>query len=174
MHVSIKSRLALAMALLSVLLLVIGGLGIAGMTNANDANRDTYSDKLPGATDIGDAEIDLQRERSALFRAALNPAAADLRGIITHSRDYRTEARAALDSYMKLPRTPEEDQLARDMMERRKAMDAGLDAFGDALLGGESAQIMKAALSNNDLYAAYHNASAKLRAYQYAAAKDNF
>jgi methyl-accepting chemotaxis protein I, serine sensor receptor len=174
MHVSIKSRLALAMALLSVLLLVIGGLGIAGMTNANDANRDTYSDKLPSATDIGDAEIDLQRERSALFRAALNPAAADLRGIITHSRDYRTEARAALDNYMKLPRTPDEDQLARDMMERRSAMDAGLDAFGAALLGGDGTQIMKSALSNNDLYAAYHNASAKLRAYQYAAAKENF
>jgi methyl-accepting chemotaxis protein-1 (serine sensor receptor) len=75
---------------------------------------------------------------------------------------------------MKLPRSPEEDQLARDMMERRTAMDAGLDAFGDALLGGDGAQIMKAALSNNDLYAAYHNASAKLRAYQYAAAKENF
>jgi len=174
MHVSIKSRLAMAMALLSVLLLVIGALGIAGMTNANDANRDTYSDKLPSATAIGDAEISLQRERSALFRAALNPAAPDLRGIITHSRDYRTEARAALSSYMKLPRSPEEDQLARDMMERRNAMDAGLDAFGDALLGGDGSQIMKAALSNNDLYAAYHNASAKLRAYQYAAAKENF
>jgi methyl-accepting chemotaxis protein-1 (serine sensor receptor) len=174
MHVSIKSRLALAMALLSVLLLVIGALGIAGMTNANDGNRDTYSNKLPGATAIGDAEIDLQRERSALFRAALNPAAADLRGIITHSRDYRTEARTALANYMKLPRSPEEDQLARDMMERRTAMDAGLDAFGDALIGGDSSQIMKSALSNNDLYAAYHNASAKLRAYQYAAAKQNF
>lgn len=125
MQVSIKSRLALAMGLLSVLLLVIGGLGIAGMTSSNDANRDTFSDKLPSATLIGDAEIDLQRERSALFRAALNPSAPGLSGIITHSRDYRTEARASLDNYMKLPRTPEEDRLARDLIQRRNAMDEG-------------------------------------------------
>jgi methyl-accepting chemotaxis protein I, serine sensor receptor len=174
MRISIKSRLALAMGLLSVLLLIIGGLGIAGMTSSNNANRETFSDQLPSATYIGDAEIDLQRERAALFRAALNPSTPDLRGIITHSRDYRTEARAALDNYMKLPRTPEEDQLARDVMQRRNAMDEGLDAFGNSLLGGDSAQIMKTTLSNNDLYAAYHDASAKLRAYQYTSAKESF
>jgi methyl-accepting chemotaxis protein I, serine sensor receptor len=174
MRISIKSRLALAMGLLSVLLLIIGGLGIAGMTSSNNANRETFSDQLPSATYIGDAEIDLQRERAALFRAALNPSTPDLRGIITHSRDYRTEARAALDNYMKLPRTPEEDQLARDVMQRRNAMDEGLDAFGNSLLGGDSAQIMQTTLSNNDLYAAYHDASAKLRAYQYTSAKESF
>src|SRR6201991_4178488 len=169
MHVSIKSRLAMAMALLSVLLLVIGGLGIAGMTSSNDANRDTYSDKLPGATYIGDAEISLLRERAALFRAALNPGTPDLRGIITHSRDYRTEARASLDNYMKLPRSGDEDKLARDVLQRRNAMDEGLDAFANALLGGDNTQIMHVTLTNNDLYAAYHDPSAKLRAYQYSA-----
>ncbi|CAB3764782.1 methyl-accepting chemotaxis protein [Paraburkholderia solisilvae] len=174
MHVSIKSRLALALGLLSILLLVIGALGIAGMTSSNDANRETYSDDLPSATYIGDAEISLQRERSALFRAALNPAAPDLRDIVSHSRDYRTEARAALDNYMKLPRMSDEDQLARDLLQRRTAMDEGLDAFGNALLGGDTGQIMKAALTNNDLYATYHDASAKLRAYQYSSAKESF
>ncbi|HVE11071.1 MAG TPA: methyl-accepting chemotaxis protein [Paraburkholderia sp.] len=174
MRLSIKSRLAFAMGLLSVLLLVIGALGIAGMTNSNDANRDTYSNKLPSTTYIGDAETSLQRERAALFRAALNPSTPDLRSIIAHSRDYRTEARASLDNYMKLPRDADEDQLARDLLQRRSAMDDGLDAFANALQSGESAQIMRATLANNDLFSAYHTSSAKLRAYQYTSAKANF
>src|ERR1700754_4689717 len=141
MRLSIKSRLAFAMGLLSVLLLVIGALGITGMTNSNNANRDTYSNKLPSTTYIGDAETSLQRERATLSRAALNPSAPDLRSIVAHSHDYRTEARASLDNYLKLPRDDDEDKLARDLLQKRAAMDEDLEAFSKALLTGDSAQI---------------------------------
>lgn len=40
------------------------------MTGSNNANRDTYSNKLPGVTYV-DVEINRQRERAVLFRAAL-------------------------------------------------------------------------------------------------------
>jgi methyl-accepting chemotaxis protein-1 (serine sensor receptor) len=174
MSITIKLRLAASMALLSVLLLVIGGVGLAGMTRSNDANRDTYSVKLPGATDVGDAEINLQRERAALFRAALDPKAPGIDGIISHSRDYRTEAGKLLDNYMALPHSAREQELAHDLLERRTAMNKGLDDFADALRSGDGAQAMQAALTNNDLYAAYHDSSEKLRQFQYSAAKQSF
>ncbi|MBW9102318.1 methyl-accepting chemotaxis protein [Paraburkholderia phenoliruptrix] len=174
MKISIRLRLAVAMGLLSALLLLIGGVGLAGMTDSNAANRDTYSVKLPGATSIGDAEISLMRERAALFRAALNPQDPGLGGIITHSRDYRTEAAAWLDRYKALPHSPAEEQLAQDLYQRRDAMTKGLDDFADALRTGDSATVTKAALRNNELYAAYHDSSAKLRKFQYAAAHDSF
>ena len=174
MQISIKLRIAVAMLLLAALLVLIGSLGVVGMTSSNDANRDTYSVKLPGATDIGDAEISLQRERAALFRGALNPASPDLRNIITHSRDYRTEARQTLARFMALPRSAEEATLAQELMARRTAMDAGLDAFADALLSGNADQVMKTAVANNDLYAAYHDTSARLRKLQYSSAKASF
>jgi len=174
MSITIRLRLAISMALLSVLLLVIGGVGLAGMTRSNEANRDTYSVKLPGATDVGDAEIDLQRERAALFRAALDPKASGIDGIIAHSRDYRTEAGKVLDRYMALPHSAGEQELARDLLARRTAMTKGLDDFADALRSGDSGQVMQAALKNNDLYAAYHHSSDQLRKFQYAAAKQSF
>jgi methyl-accepting chemotaxis protein I, serine sensor receptor len=174
MNMSIKLRLAVAMALLAVLLLLIGVLGIAGMTSSNSANRITYSVKLPSATDIGDAEIDLQRERAALFRAALDTSTPNLRGIITHSRDYRTEAREILDKYMSLPRSAQEDALAQVLLKRRSAIDDGLDAFANAMLSGDPAQVMRAALANNDLYAAYHESSVQLRKLQYSEAEASF
>jgi methyl-accepting chemotaxis protein-1 (serine sensor receptor) len=174
MTISIKSRLAIATGLLAGLLLLVGGLGLTGMTGSNDANRDTYGNKLPSATYIDDAEINLQRERSALFRAALDPSAPDLRGIIEHSKDYRTEAAKLLARYKALARGAEEDALARDLLARRDAMDQGLDTFAQTLTSGDSKQIMGAALANNDLYAAYHTSSAHLRAFQYSAAKSSF
>jgi len=162
------------MGLLSVLLLVIGALGITGMTNSNNANRDTYSNKLPSTTYIGDAETSLQRERATLARAALNPTTPDLRSILAHSHDYRTEARASLDNYMKLPRDDEEDKLARDLLQKRAAMDEGLEAFSKALLSADNAQIMHQTVVNNELFATYHTSSAALRAYQYNSAKKSF
>jgi len=174
MTISIKSRLAVAMGLLAVLLVLIGGLGLAGMGGSNDANRDTYSNKLPSASYIGQAEINLLRERAALFRAALDLTTPDLHGIIDHSREYHTEAHHLLDQYMALPRDAEEDRLAHDLLERRSAMDVGIDAFSQALLSGDSKQVMSAALANNDLYAAYHTSSVHLTSYQYSAAKTSF
>jgi methyl-accepting chemotaxis protein-1 (serine sensor receptor) len=162
------------MALLSFLLLVVGGVGLAGMTRSNQANRDTFSVKLPSATDVGDAEINLQRERAALFRAALDPKAPGIEGIITHSRDYRTEAGKLLDGYMALPHSAREQELAHDLLNRRDAMTKGLDDFAAALRTGDSAQVMQSALKNNDLYAAYHNSSEQLRKFQFAAAKQSF
>jgi methyl-accepting chemotaxis protein I, serine sensor receptor len=174
MTISIKSRLAIATGLLAGLLLLVGGLGLTGMTGSNNANRDTYGSKLPSATYIDDAEINLQRERSALFRAALDPSAPDLRGIIEHSKDYRTEAAKQLARYKLLPRDAGEDALASDLYGRREAMDQGLDTFAQTLASGDGKRIMSATLANNDLYAAYHTSSARLRAFQYSAAKSSF
>ncbi|MEA3130061.1 MAG: methyl-accepting chemotaxis protein serine sensor receptor, partial [Paraburkholderia sp.] len=61
MQISIKMRLAVAMTLLACLLSLAGILGLIGMSNSNDANRETYSNKLPSATYIGDMEIILAR-----------------------------------------------------------------------------------------------------------------
>lgn len=174
MTISIRSRLAVAMGLLAALLVLIGGLGYAGMAGSNNANRDTYSNKLPSATYIGQAEVNLLRERAALFRGALDLTAPDLKSIIEHSHDYHTEAHRLLDLYMTLPRDAQEDALAHDLLSRRTAMDQGIDAFSQALLSGDSKQVMAAALANNDLYAAYHASSQRLTTYQYNSAKASF
>ncbi|WP_347554200.1 methyl-accepting chemotaxis protein [Robbsia sp. KACC 23696] len=167
MRVSIQSRLALAMGLLSVLLLSVGVFGIVGMTYSNDANLDTYTNKLPSANFIGEAELSLQRERTALLRGALDTSSAkNIQDTVEHEKAFRRMARNALDGYMKLPQSADEAVLAKALMARRADMDQGLDVFAQALMARDGPQIMHAALENNTLYGAYHDASDTLRKLQ--------
>ncbi len=174
MEITIKLRLALAMGLLSMLLLVIGSLGLWGMVRGNETILGLYSAKLPNATDIGDVEINLQRERAVLFRAALGAKQAGVAKTIRFSHTFRAEGRRILDAYLKRDHSATEQRLAHDLLERLAAMENGLDNFETAILSGDDTAIMRAALVNNDLYAAYHSSGEKLRQQQYQDAKADF
>ena len=145
MTVSIKTRLAVAMALLASLLVLVGILGLVGMTGSNEANHETYSNALPSATYIGDAEIVMARQRAALLRAALDPTAPDLAAIIDKAKGFATQSDKIWAQYMALPRGAEEDRLAQDVVRTRAAFSAGLDDFGKAIQGGDAKAIMRAA-----------------------------
>ncbi|WP_460908886.1 methyl-accepting chemotaxis protein [Paraburkholderia jirisanensis] len=174
MKISIRTRLAVAMVLLGCLLLLVGLLGLTGMSSSNDANRDTYSNKLPRATYIGDSEIVLTRQRAALLRAALDPGAPDIDGIITKSHGFAAQSQALWAQYLALPRSADEDRLTQNVVKSRAAMDQGLDDFANAIRSGDRPSIMRAALKNNDLYADFNSAGSKLRAFQISAAKADY
>lgn len=175
MRLSIKSRLALAMGLLSALLLVVGIFGIAGMTYSNDGNLDTYTNKLPSANFIGEAELSLQRERTALLRAAIDTSSdKSIRDSVEHEKNFRVMARAALEAYMSLPQSKREAELARELMMQRAAMDKGVDEFAQAVLAKDAPRIMRAAIENNTLYGRYHDSSVKLRELQIREARQAF
>ena len=68
--ITIKARIGLTMAFLAALLLIIGVLGLTGMSHSNDAYHATFTNEMPSAVDIGNAELFAARERLALDRAA--------------------------------------------------------------------------------------------------------
>ncbi len=72
---SIRTRLGVAILSLSVLLCVIGALGVTGMARSNDANRETYENRLVSTRLIGDAELSISRERTTVDRIAFDPTA---------------------------------------------------------------------------------------------------
>lgn len=175
LNLSIKSRLAATTGLLSALLLTVGIAGIAGMTYSNDGNLDTYTNKLPSANLIGEAELSLQRERTALLRGASDVSSdANIRETIEHEKNFRAMSRAALNDFMKLPHSPRETAQARELLQQRAAMDTGLDEFAQALLAKDNARIMRAAIENNRLYGAYHSSSARLHELQVQDAQHEF
>jgi methyl-accepting chemotaxis protein-1 (serine sensor receptor) len=174
MNVSIKMRLAVAMALLAGLLLLVGLLGLVGMSGSNDANRDTYSNKLPSATYIGDTEIVLARQRAALLRAALDPAAPDLDAIIAKAHGFADQADQIWSYYMALPRNADEDRLAQDVVKSRAAFSTGLDDFARSIKAGDAKDIMRSALNNNMFYADFTAKTETLKAYQFSAAKADY
>jgi Tfp pilus assembly protein PilX len=59
---SIRARLGATILLLSMLLIVIGALGVTGMARSNDANRETYENRLASTRLIGDAELSISRQ----------------------------------------------------------------------------------------------------------------
>ncbi|RKP46126.1 methyl-accepting chemotaxis protein [Pararobbsia silviterrae] len=163
MTVSIKTRLAIAMAVLASLLLLIGMLGIVGMTDSNHANRDTYSNDLPAVTGISEVEIVMARQRAALLRAALDPSAPDLDAIIDKSKAFATQADAIWSKFAALPRDAEQDRLVQDVAQKRKIFSAGLDAFAQSIKSGDVKTIMRAALENNGYYADFTASDQKLK-----------
>jgi methyl-accepting chemotaxis protein-1 (serine sensor receptor) len=174
MKISIKMRLAVAMFLLGCLLSLVGILGLTGMSSSNDANRETYSNKMPRVVYIGDSEIVLTRQRAALLRAALDPGAPDLESIIAKSQGFAKQSHALWDKYLALPRSADEDRLTQEVIRTRDAMDKGLEDFAAALRSGDKQAITQAGLKNNDLYSAFNSAGEKLRHFQFSTAKDDY
>jgi methyl-accepting chemotaxis protein-1 (serine sensor receptor) len=174
MTVSIRTRLAVAMASLAALLLLVGILGLVGMTGSNNANRETYSNALPSATYIGDTEILMARQRAALLRAALDPAAPDLDAIITKSKGFATQADATWSKYMALPRDAQEDSLAQEVVKTREGFTTGLEGFAQSIRGGDAKAIMQAALKNNVYYADFTARNDKLKKFQFDAARQAY
>jgi methyl-accepting chemotaxis protein-1 (serine sensor receptor) len=171
MTISIKMRIAVAMAVLGMLLILVAVLGLTGMAGSNDANRRTYSDRLPGATYVGNAQIALDRQRFAYLRAALDPSAPDVAQIITKAKGFASDSQQAWSQYMTLPRDAQEDALARNVADAHAAMDRGLDAFAAAILAGDAKEIMRLAVSSNDLYVKFSQSSDELKRFQFSSAK---
>src|ERR1700741_1471064 len=98
--ITIKARIGLTMAFLAALLVAIGVLGLFGMSRSNDAYRDTFTDAMPGAVDIGNAELYAARERLALDRAAFQVGTPDAAAAIERARAMRTLSDSWWKKYM--------------------------------------------------------------------------
>lgn len=103
-NLTIRARIGLTMAFLAVLLGVIGGLGVYGMTRANETTRDMFTNLMPSAVDVSVAEIYAARERLALDRAALLASTPDAAAAVERSRAMRAQSDAWWQKYLALPR----------------------------------------------------------------------
>jgi methyl-accepting chemotaxis protein I, serine sensor receptor len=174
MNITIKARLALVMAVISLLLLLVGLLGLFGMTISNRADYQVYSNQLPSALSIDLADVYVDRARTALDRAAMDPAAPDLSAVYTKADGMMDKSKEAWTRYLALPRGAEEDRLAQAVAAKREDMGRGLDDFVTAIKSGDHAQIMHTAQQTADLYAALSISSKALSDFQFATAKAGY
>ncbi len=89
-HFKISTRLLLLVALLSVLLVVVGGIGLFGISQSNGALKTVYEDRTVPSTQIADINRLLLRNRLAIANAlnspmpeAINAAANEVEANIT-------------------------------------------------------------------------------------------
>ena len=171
---TIKARLAIAMIVLSALLLVVGALGLLGMTRSNAANHATYSNQLPSAIAIAEADIWLGRVRTALFSAGLDPESPHAAELLTRTETFLDRSEAAWQRYLSLPRDAEEERLAQDVGAKRKALYTALAAFAAAVKSADHQKIIETGTAQTPLYTALQASGETLSHFQSTLAKTSY
>ncbi|WP_454721421.1 MULTISPECIES: methyl-accepting chemotaxis protein [Cupriavidus] len=171
---TIKARLAIAMFVLSLLLVVVGALGLLGMTHSNEANHATYSNQLPSAIAIAEADSWLGRVRTSLFSAALDPTSSHAADLLARTEQFLGNSDAAWQRYLALPRDAEEDRLAQEVSEKRKALYGAFQAFTAAIKGGDHEKIIAAGVAHTPFYAALQTSAEALSKLQTERARTSY
>ncbi|VWD33483.1 methyl-accepting chemotaxis protein [Burkholderia contaminans] len=173
-NLTIRARIGLTMAFLAVLLGVIGGLGVYGMTRANETTRDMFTNLMPSAVDVSVAEIYAARERLALDRAALLAGTPDAAAAVERSRAMRAQSDAWWQKYLALPRGPEEDRLAQDVAAKRQALQRECDAFASVIGANQTDRLGDGAKQLQVRYNDLATASEALRNFQFTDGQAGF
>ncbi|NPT58384.1 methyl-accepting chemotaxis protein [Paraburkholderia elongata] len=172
--ITIKARIGLTMAFLAALLVAIGVFGLFGMSRSNDAYQDTFTNAMPSAVDIGDAELYAARERLALDRAAFMIGTPDAAPTIERARSMRASSDMWWKKYMDLPRNAEEDRLAQDVIAKRDALHQQLDAFAAIITANDQSKVVDAAKRLQVAYNDLANSDDALSKFQFGSAKQGY
>ncbi|GGY78419.1 methyl-accepting chemotaxis protein [Pseudoduganella plicata] len=175
-RLSIRTRLIATMAILGLIIVFIGLLGIYGMRSVNASLEDVYSDQLQSSIAIAEAKNHLSRARLAQDRGVFHPESPDLEKLLERVNSFIVKSDNAWQRYMALEQGPEEQTLADVVAQTRKAMiEQGLNAMSTALRSGDKARIDQLAMTDmQKLFSAFSDASDKLDQYQVDASREEF
>eukprot|EP01030_Chromulinospumella_sphaerica_P008882 gene8882-8693_t len=109
------------MVLLGLLIVLLGGMGVAGLHSVNTDLRDVNTNALPSALAIDKAQMTMLRTRLALDRVVMHPEAADAAKTLQRAEDFLKQSDTAWAEYLALPADAEEQTLAAEMTRHRQA-----------------------------------------------------
>jgi methyl-accepting chemotaxis protein-1 (serine sensor receptor) len=144
------------MAFLAALLLVIGVLGLTGMSYSNRALESTATNQMPSATNVQNAEIYAGRARLALDRAALMAGAPEAKPVLDRAKMLYATSESWWQKYLALPRDADENRLADDTGRTRTVYADALTQFAQVIEAGDRDGLVEHA---NQLQAAYNKLS---------------
>ncbi|SMG02017.1 methyl-accepting chemotaxis protein [Burkholderia singularis] len=171
---AIRTRVAMAMALLTGLLCVVGALGWFGMLKANDANEEIFTNQMPSAVDVASAELFAARERLALDRAAFAAGTPETAAMIERAREMRAISDSWWRKYLDLPRDADEDRLAQDVTAKRQILQRELDAFAALVDGADRDRMLAGAKRLQTVFNDFALAGEALRTFQFKQASAHF
>ena len=118
-RISIKARITGAIFSLVFLLIVVGVIGQISNRAGETALHETYSVQLASALAIGESKYNLAVARIAIDRALLHPESGDIKALVDKTRDYLKVSDNAWRRYLDLPKSAEEDSIAKDVAAKR-------------------------------------------------------
>jgi len=135
----ISTRLLILIGLLSALLLLIGVIGLSGMSSANDGLKTVYEDRTVPMDQLSEISYLSQRNRVLVMDSLLQPAPANVTQRNKEFRDNVEKINKLWDAYMATTLTTEEAKLAAEFIQARKVyLQEGLQPAFDAMLAANS------------------------------------
>ncbi|KXU87748.1 hypothetical protein CR51_35125 [Caballeronia megalochromosomata] len=174
MFSTIKGRLALAMTLLSALLIAIGMVGLIGMNRSNTVTYDLFTNEMPSAVSVGNAEMFMARERLSFDRAALNVGTPAAEEAIGRGALMRKTSDDAWTKYSNLPQAPDEKTLAGKFNEQRLTMQKLIDEGYADVRAKDQAKIVADASAMQAAFTEFAKTGVELRKLQFEQAKASY
>ncbi|CAG2154384.1 methyl-accepting chemotaxis protein [Cupriavidus plantarum] len=176
-NIQIKTLLRGAMASLTVILLLVGGAGLHGISQSNDALKETYSNQLASAQALSEAMLGTTRIRLALDRGVMPGAENDdPKKHVDRSKVFVESSETAWKRYMALPQGDEEKALSGELARKRQDFfEKGAVPLQNALLAQNREEALRLARDTlPEMQRAMSTAHEALEKFQMRTGKDNF
>ncbi|WP_066742654.1 methyl-accepting chemotaxis protein [Cupriavidus sp. D384] len=176
-NIQIKTLLRGAMAALAGILLVVGGAGLHGISQSNDALKETYANQLASSQALAEAMIGTTRLRLALDRTVMPGSEGDdMNKHVERSKTFVESSEKGWKRYLALPQNDEEKALASALAAKRQEFfDAGVAKWQQALTSGNREESLRMARDvMPELQRSLASAHEKLEKFQMEAGKANF
>jgi methyl-accepting chemotaxis protein-1 (serine sensor receptor) len=130
----ISTRLAMLVGVMTVLMTIVGGLGLYGISRNNDALRTVFEHRTVPAAQLGRIKAAMMRERLVVEMALGNPTPEFVKERIAQVAALEREVVKEFDAYMAQTLTPEEAVIAKRFSQARAAyLSQGLTPALEAL-----------------------------------------
>jgi len=147
-NLTIRTRLALIMGLLGLMLIVGAALGVTGIAMSNADQKEMYTDQLASSIALGKFDFFNARGRLVLDRIAALPSRPDAADLVKHAREQFDIANEAWNAYRALPADADETRIAKEVEQKRDAVMAGPVAAAFAAIQSQDATTLDEIVSN--------------------------
>jgi len=165
-NLSIKAQLAIAVLVLSLLLLALGLSGLLGMSAAVSINRQLSEERIPKTVAADNTLIWIGRQRTSLDQAAMSLDAAWTERMFVMEANARKEALQWWAKYSALPQTDEGKVMLKKVSEGLAATQVELDKFIAAIKSGDRQAIADQARKVGSVYTAMQLDGQALNKYE--------
>ena len=119
-NLKIATKLGLLIGILSILLVLIGSIGLYGMSKTDEALESVYANRTVPIQQLADVKYLQLRNRFIISRALSEPTPENITQYSTELESNIAQVTKLWDAYVATSLTPEEAQLARAYAEARK------------------------------------------------------
>jgi methyl-accepting chemotaxis protein-1 (serine sensor receptor) len=175
-HLKISTRLIMLIGALSVMLVSVGGIGLYGISQTNDALKTVYEDRTAPMGQLAEIQRLLLRSRLAIANALLEPDPKVIKQYTAEVEASITDIGKVWDAYMTTTLTMDEARVAQQFAEARtKFVQEGLRPAVMALRANDTVQAQQLVVEEiRPLYATVGSGIEALMKLQLDVAKQEF